>query len=431
MYIALLIICVAFSVYLIFKESYLYLTISIPLLIHSLHKIVKIERATATKLAIMFDAIDNNDYTLNFINKYNTDGEEILIESLNRVIKLLSKAKEKTIQKEKYYELILKSVNTGIAVVGKNGAIYQYNQKLLNLLNLNDFTNVKQLSQLYPELKNLILTKSDTQNESISISNEKDTLHLSIRMSTIEINSKNYQIFTFNDINKELDINEVESWIKLTKVLTHEIMNSIAPITSICDSLIENQSNEEDVKNGLATISTTGKGLMQFVKSYRSFTNIPIPVPTIFHVDQFIDRQMKLAIAERESLLKDVDIQISITPKDLIIYADENLTGQVVSNLLKNAVQALESDTRTSTDKRYVRINAYSAENEDVIIEIIDNGEPIPKEIVEDIFTPFFTTKQDGSGVGLSISKQIMQASNGTLNFIYREKEKVFRLTFI
>ena len=200
-------------------------------------------------------------------------------------------------------------------------------------------------------------------------------------------------------------------------------MNSVTPITSLCDTLLSmSEGKDEEISHGLQTISTTGKGLLSFVESYRQFTRIPAPEPSLFYVKAFIERMIELA--RHQNPCDNICFHTEISPADLILYADENLIAQVVINLLKNAIQAIGSQP----DGR-IEIRAYCNDMEEIWIEIKNNGPEIPSEIAEHIFIPFFTTKENGSGIGLSISRQIMRLSGGSLTLL-REKETTFILKF-
>ena len=208
--------------------------------------------------------------------------------------------------------------------------------------------------------------------------------------------------------------------MKLIRVLTHEIMNTVTPIISLSDTLLKNSQGEQ--RTGLQVISQTGKDLVKFVENYRKFTHVPTPSPRLFYVKPFLQRMTELT----KPLLKDgVDISIDIEPHDLLAYSDEGLVSRVVSNILKNAAEAVDSNG-------HIGIHAYTDAQEAVTIDISNDGEPIPDDVASHIFVPFFTTKNGGSGIGLSISRQIMRACNGSLVLLSDKKTKLttFRLTF-
>lgn len=223
--------------------------------------------------------------------------------------------------------------------------------------------------------------------------NERGTVNLSVRVSDITVRQEHLRILALNDINNELDEKEIDSWIRLTRVLTHEIMNAVTPITSLSDTLLkltEAQISKEEMRHGLQTISTTGKGLLAFVESYRRFTRIPTPEPSLFYLKGFINRMAELARHQYPDT--PVTFNVSIVPDDLILYADENLISQVIINLLKNAIQAFETgapaatgtnaettaETNAATTEKHINIRAYCNEAEAVLIEISNNGPAIP-----------------------------------------------------
>jgi len=249
---------------------------------------------------------------------------------------------------------------------------------------------------------------------------------MSIRASEMTINSVRMRIFAINDINSELDDKEIESWIRLTRVLTHEIMNSVTPITSLSETLLSLHKNaDKDIRSGLEVISSTGKGLIDFVESYRKFTHLPTPQPSLFYAANLAERIVHLT--QSNNTQPGTRIILSIEPLDLIIYADEKLITQVMLNLVKNAMQSVEQ-----ASDGLIQIKGYCNSDESVSLEIMDNGPGISPEMADHIFIPFFTTKEGGSGIGLSISRQIMRLHGGTLTLKSSpsKKETSFILTF-
>lgn len=373
-------------------------------------RVRKLYGLNAQKIAFMFDAINNNDYAF----KYATDGysedDKLVLESMNRITQILFQAKAEAVQREKYYELILNSVKTGVIVIDDKGNIYQSNTATLHLLGISIFTHVKQLERVDEALASLIATIQPGEKQQISFTHERGTVNLSLRVSEMQLRDKHVRIIALNEINDEMDEKEIESWVRLTRVLTHEIMNSIAPITSLSDTLLAmNEEINEDVREGLEVIRTTGKGLISFVESYRKFTHIPTPQPTLFYVGPFLERIIRLACMNQPC--PNIQFHKELQPDDLILHADENLITQVLLNLLKNAIQAIGP---AQTDA-WIRLKAYCDEEEQIILEVSNNGPAIPPEEADHIFIPFFTTKEKGSGIGLSISRQIMRLSGGSL----------------
>lgn len=393
----------------------------------ALRSVSHLFKRNAQKIALMFDAIDNSDYAFKYVTRGRSSNDKMVNESLNRITQILFQAKAETVQKEKYYELIMNQVNTGIIVEDDKGYIFQTNNEALRLLGLTIFTHVRQLGRIDEKLERLISDAHAGEKQQISFTNERGTVHLSVRVSEMTLQEKHVRIIAINDINSELDDKEIESWIRLTRVLTHEIMNSVTPITSLSDTLLSlHQNVDEEIRSGLEVISSTGKSLIAFVESYRKFTHIPTPQPSLFYVNKFAERLTQLA--RHHNNYPNITIHIDVEPEDLIVYADEGLITQVVLNLLKNAMQAIGHE---QVDGR-ILIKAYCAPNEAVILEVTNNGPLIPPEEAEHIFVPFFTTKEGGSGIGLSISRQIMRLSGGSIALRSNpdKRQTTFVLTF-
>ncbi len=380
----------------------------------------------ARQVIFMLNAIENDDFSFKFSSDSPLRSDILVNQTLNRITAIIQKAKVDAVQKEKYYELILNSVNTGIIVADENGNIFQTNNEALKLLGLSVFTHLKQLYKISPDLPDILQNVGPGEKQQTSFVNERGTVHLSVRTSKMVINDTKMCIYAINDINSELDDKEIESWIRLTRVLTHEIMNSITPITSLSETLLSLHKNaNKDIRNGLEVISSTGKGLIDFVESYRKFTHLPTPQPSLFYAAGLAERIKHLT--QCNNTLTGTPIIISIEPHDLIIHADEKLITQVMLNLVKNAMQSIGNAA-----DGLIQIKGYCNPDESVSLEIMDNGPGISPEMADHIFIPFFTTKEGGSGIGLSISRQIMRLHGGTLTLKSSpsKKETAFILTF-
>ena len=392
------------------------------LAIYALCRQVRIHRQYTRKTLFLLDAIANNDFSVRFNETDMPETDRLIHQAFNRMTRMLGQVKMETAQQEKYYELILNCVNTGIIVLNSRGDIYQKNNETLRLLGMEVLTHISQLANIDPRLPELLASCRPGDKLRTTFTNERGTADLSIRVSGITVHDESLRIVALNDINHELDEKEIDSWTRLTRVLTHEIMNSVTPITSLSETLLTRMEDKEELRQGLQTISDTGQGLLAFVENYRKFTHLPTPVPSLFFVRALVSRMVQLA-RHRFPDTK-ADFRIDIRPKDLILHADEHLIGQVMTNLLANALQAIGSQT----DGR-ISIRAYCDENEAVVIEVSDNGPAIPPEVADQIFIPFFTTKHNGSGIGLSISRQIMRLSGGSLTYL-PGKETTFVMKF-
>ena len=331
------------------------------------------------KVTFLFDAIDNGDFSFNFPTEKGFKEDKILHKSLNRIKLFLQHTREEQMDREKYYEQILNAVDTGILVVDSHDNILQHNQAALRLLDTDVLTH---MNQVKGKLKDEHLAKHETQ---------------------AMLKDKRVRIIALSDVSHELSNQEVDSWIKLIRVLTHEIMNTITPVTSLSETLLTRVTEDKDLKQGLETIHKTGTELLAFVNNYRRFTHVPQPQPALFYVEPFL---------ERMALLCNHEVEISVSPKDLLAYADESLLSHVVTNLLKNAVEAFKEKEKLS----FIRLQAYANAQESIIIDVSNNAGLIPEDVASHIFIPFFTTKPEGSGIGLSLSRQIMRVSGGGLS---------------
>lgn len=391
--------------------------------------VVRFNNRNARKLMFMFSSIENGDYSFKFTENGPGHNNTLVNRSLNRIRELLTKARDETIEQEKYYQLILESVTTGIVIINDRGNVTQTNREAIRLLGFEPFTHIAQLSRLDENFPALMREIEAGESRQLTCNNERGALTLSVHASTIVRRGETLKILALADIENELSDREIESWIRLIRVLTHEIMNSINPITSISDSLVERIGEEDDkqVRHGLETISQTAKNLISFVESYRKFTRLPAPEPTLFYLREFMENLRSVALATVPEGGRPVDIAISIEPEDLILYADRGLVSQVAINLLKNAIEAT-----LETEHPRIEFSAVVDNREQVILTVQNNGPTIPPEVADHIFIPFFTTKTGGSGVGLSLSRQIMRLHGGTLK--YRPAAEgtgsVFTMTF-
>ena len=376
-------------------------------------------RRNIKKVIFLFDAIDNVDFSFKFPTEGVSKDDKIINQSLNRIKTFLQHTREEQMEREKYYEQILNTVDAGIMVVDSHDNVLQHNQAALRLLDTDVLTH---LNQIKTKLKDEHLSKHETQ---------------------AMLKDKHVRIIALSDVSHELSNQEIDSWIKLIRVLTHEIMNTITPVTSLSETLLKELENSKEEKLmiadpsnknlnslriGLETIHKTGTELLSFVNNYRRFTHVPQPQPSLFYVEPFLNRM---------AMLCNHEVSIKVSPKDLIAYADESLIAHVVTNLLKNAVEAIkerestevsgnkdQEDTEASIDKHsFIRIKAYANDQEAIVIDVTNNAGIIPDDIAAHIFIPFFTTKKEGSGIGLSLSRQIMRVSGGTLS-LHQNKEE-------
>lgn len=410
---ALLLLLIGSTVAVLFSllwETYIFTLFAGFALVGMVLRLIHYYNRHARKLMFMFNSIENGDYSFKFTRRNNT----LVNVSLNRIRDLLAKARDETIEQEKYFQLILESVTTGIVIIDEHGHVVRTNCEARRLLGIDPFTHILQLSRLDERFPAVMREIAAGESRQLIGNNEQGAITLSVQASSIVRRGERFKILALTDIENELSDREIESWIRLIRVLTHEIMNSINPITSISDSLVERIDPNDDpqVRQGLETISTTAKGLISFVESYRKFTRLPAPQPTLFYVRELMESLRPLALATVPEGARPVEIRFSVEPEDLILHADRGLVSQVAINLLKNAIEA----TLEVPDPQ-IDFSATVNSREQVILTVANNGPSIPPEVADHIFIPFFTTKTGGSGVGLSLSRQIMRLHGGTLKY--------------
>lgn len=363
-------------------EPYILLSIAIIIIVALVVTVVVLwrrNRNTIDKVTFLFNAIDNGDYAFRYAEDQKSNA--MVNAALNRIKEILQHARDEQIEKEKYFELILDSVDTGVLVIdGERGIVLRCNRAALRLLGREAVTHVDQVKE---QLKKFAVRETHTV-----------------------LQQRRVRIIAFSDIGGELANQETDSWVRLIRVLTHEMMNTLTPVISLSEALLPKAEGEQ--REGLEVIHRTSQDLIRFVENYRRFTHVPTPQPQLFYVKTFLER---MAAQAQPLLGEGVTLNLDVEPADLLVYADESLLARVVSNLLKNAAEA-------TTAGQHVRLHAFSDTDEAVVIDVSDDGAPIPADIASHIFIPFFTTKAEGSGIGLSISRQIMRVSNGSLSLL-------------
>ncbi|PCH99681.1 MAG: histidine kinase [Flavobacteriaceae bacterium] len=377
---------------------------------------------TNRKIAYFFDAINNEDSSIYFPEKMKNTSIKELNKSLNRVNHLIQKVKIENQHQEQFYQTILEQAAVGILTVNEKGHIIVANETVKKILNYESLTHIEQLRKIDDKLYALISRLSPFQQQLILIPNEREHVALTVKASSIKLNHEKFLLVVIQDIKNELESKEIDSWIGLIRVLTHEIMNSIAPITSLSETLSkifykENQLispeylQAKDIQNtakGLAVIQSQGNSLINFVSSYRSLTKIPKPDKELLSVLAIFDK-IRILVSQEDGF-DNVKFVLEINPKNLEVFADEKQLVQVLINLVKNAMQSLHQQS-DGTIKLSARRNTF----EKVILSISDNGPGISDQLTTQIFIPFFTTKEKGTGIGLSLSKHIMRLHQGNI----------------
>lgn len=361
-----------------------------------------VRRKIIGKIDFMSDALDSGESAFRYSEDQWSDRR--LNKSLNRLRAIFEAEKTDIRERERYFGIMLDHVQSGVIVIDGDRIDYS-NIIARGFLGMSDISSLRQIERLSPELANAFRSASETESRASLIS-ERGTVQFSISACESRLHGKDVSIVTFNDITREMENNESESWTRLIRVLTHEIMNTVTPIASLSSALSQNLADydAEDVRSALGTIASSSEGLISFVQSYRSLTHIAAPVRKAFYLKDLVNDSVTIAQTNWPS----AQVSYHELSEDIILYADYGQISQVMNNLIKNAVQAgaSEIDITASIDKR-----------ERTVINVANNGEPISETGKEQIFVPFYTTKGDsGTGVGLSLCRQIIRLNGGTIN---------------
>ncbi|HKL38164.1 MAG TPA: ATP-binding protein, partial [Bacteroidales bacterium] len=350
--------------------------------------------------------------------------------------------KEKELEHH-FFQNTIQHLGIGLMAFNEEGKILLHNKALIELLSMPHLTSISRLEKKHRDLPDLLHSLKNGEESFMKIRTENELKHVSIRISDIKLENKPVRICSFQDITREMNQSEVEAWQKLIRVLRHEIMNSISPIRIMSGNLLKRVSGDEekllsrdaqsrevvsDLKEGLQTIRKRSSGLSDFVETYRHLTNTPEPRFTEIRVEELFRNVTRLF--DKDLLEKNISITRSVVPAHLTLAGDEQMLEQVLINLLKNAMEAIENKAGTianhtrqpGTYQGIIELKAYQ-ENNQTVLSIHDNGQGIPDDQIEDIFVPFYTTRERGSGIGLSLSRQLIQVHNGTMQIKSQEGE--------
>ena len=361
-----------------------------------------VRRKIIGKIDFMSDALDSGESAFRYSEDHWSDRR--LNKSLNRLRSIFEAEKSDIRERERYFGIMLDHVQSGVIVIDGDKIDYS-NVIARGFLGMSDISSLRQIERISPELANAFRSASEAESRA-SLVSERGTVQFSISACTARLHGKDVSIVTFNDITLEMENNESESWTRLIRVLTHEIMNTVTPIASLSSALSQNLDayDTEDVRSALGTISSSSEGLISFVQSYRSLTHIAAPIRKAFYLRDFVNDSVTIAQANWPS----ARVSYHELSEDIILYADYGQISQVMNNLIKNAVQAGASD---------IDITASIDKRERTVINVANNGEPISETGREQIFVPFYTTKGvSGTGVGLSLCRQIIRLNGGTIN---------------
>lgn len=353
------------------------------------------------KIDFMSDALDSGETAFRYSESRWRNRR--LNKSLNRLRSIFEAEKADIRERERYFGTMLDHVQSGVIVIDGEKIDYS-NTVAKGFLGMAEISSLRQIGRISPDLANAFREASEMESRASFIS-ERGTVQFSISACTARLHGKEVSIVTFNDITREMENNESESWTRLIRVLTHEIMNTVTPVASLSSALSQNLDSysAEDIRSALGTIASSSESLISFVQSYRSLTHISAPVRKAFYLKDLVNDSVNIAKANWPS----VNVLYRELSSDVILYADYGQMSQVLNNLIKNAVQAGAGN---------VSITASIDKREQTVIDIANDGEPISASGQEQLFVPFYTTKgTSGTGVGLSLCRQIVRLNGGTI----------------
>jgi len=378
---------------------------------------------TNTDLEKFFSSVQEHDSSIRFSKEAKNNSFRKLHDRMNSLNTIIQNVKIENERTSHFLQSVVDHVDIGLLSFDMNGMIKIYNRAAKKYLNVQQLPQLSSLETIDDEIFKIINTIKPGQEILHKMKIDNLLQSILVKATELKFESNVIKLVSFQDITNELDKKELDSWKRLIRVLTHEIMNSISPITSLTKVISEYFKKKEDgsqvpleeidyqivskTLSGLNTIEETGKGLLDFVDKYRSFTSLPKPDLSKFTIDTLFG---KCKLLMESNIPNDIKIITSVYPEDIAIIGDYAQVEQILINLIKNSIEAL-SNRKNGT----IHLKAFYADD-GTLIKVEDNGIGISSDIIEDIFVPFYTTKENGSGIGLSLSKQIMQNHNGTIS---------------
>ncbi|WP_179320831.1 sensor histidine kinase [Winogradskyella helgolandensis] len=423
-------------VYFIYNDHSTYIVIISIALLYLLINTYTFVKRRFVAIDDFFEAVKYRDFSRWFPEDRGPKDIRFLYTGFNEINRTIKEINSQNEAQYVYLQKILEMVDIGIIAYNlESGDVLWSNEPFGDILDVPSFKNIRFVENRKPELFNTVFETYHREPDSISIALQNETIKILISDTVFQVKDDAFKLIVIQDIDNTLNKNESESWKKLLSVMTHEIMNSIAPISSLADTLQQNlqlaiehpeetRLELEDLNAGVKTIKNRSEGLLKFAKTYRSLSKVThLNLQRVKIEDLFSNIQL---LMEPSIKAKAIAITFEVTSPKLELDIDAHLIEQVLINLILNAVDACKSK-----DHSEIKVLASQNPNRDIVIKVIDNGSGIPKDILENIFVPFFTSKTTGSGIGLSLCKQIMLLHKGRIIVKSVENEgSVFSLVF-
>ena len=379
-----------------------------------------LERGTRDLLSF-FEAIEFSDFTQSFSAPFHDGQFKQLYGAFSRVMERFREARAKNEVQRQYFETLIHHIGTGLLCYHPDGAVQLMNSAAKKILDRPALNHIQDLQSLSPAFVDVLMNLKTGEHDLIKIDTERDWLQLSVHATRFNLLDQSFVLVSLQNISAELEEKELEAVQHMTRVLAHEIMNSITPIASLAgiaktqltptvmsaDHPAETEALN-DLRDALDTIEKRSQGLLHFVESYRKMARIPRPEFKHLQVQELFGRVIKLLAPAAEN--KGISIEVQVEPLSLSVLADPDLIEQALINLLKNAIEAIQPESNG-----HIQLEGVLDRRSKVQLKITDNGPGIPAEVMNQIFVPFYSTKPTGSGIGLSLSKQIMRRHGGSL----------------
>lgn len=407
--------------------------------IFQVYELIHYLEATNRKLTHFFQSIRHSDFSTSYTGTSQGRSFENLNKEFNEVIHAFQKNRAEKMEQHNYLLTVVQHVSIGIIAFHSDGSVDIFNNAVKKLLKINTLKNIQALDNIKSGLAEKLINLRAGEKILTKIIVDDEILQVFISATQLRLRGKDLTVVSLQDIHAELEEQEIESWQKLIRVLTHEIMNSITPISSLVstvdgmlidessDSLKLNDLDEEDlqsVREALTTIQHRSKGLLNFVDVYRNLTRIPKPNFRYFKLSDVMKQNARLLKPKLEKF--NINFHYKVVPDNIMVTADPDLIDQVIINMLVNAIDAVKEK-----DNPEISVSAWVNKNSRVVIEITDNGHGIKPDILDKVFMPFYTSKKHGSGIGLSLSRQIMHLHKGSITVRSRPGEgTTFTLSF-
>jgi len=411
------------------------------IVLYELYALIRTVEKTNSSLMQFLEAIRYSDFSRTFSETDSGMPYTTLHKEFNAIIKEFKKERAEKEVQHLYLQTVVQHVGIALISFREDGTVELINTAAKRLLKVPHLKNVKSLESFSPELVATLLHLKPGERKLVKVNDNSEILQLTVYAAEFMLMENRYTLASITNIQSELEEQEMKAWQNLIRVLTHEIMNSVTPIASLASTvngLIQDVGFNETGKSGsfhssedagdiisaVETIRKRSEGLLHFVENYRNLTRIPKPDFSIFPVSELFERVRQLMQTHIED--RELEFLVTVEPDSLELTADPELIEQVLINLLLNAFEAAGSRPGAK-----IGLRGNIDDRDRILLSVTDNGPGIVDEVVEKIFIPFFTTKQEGSGIGLSLSRQIMRLHGGTISVRSEpEVETVFTLRF-